>query len=168
MRTAFTTLTVVLCLGVAAVVPTVASAAGNPTQSQIPAAVRRAEGSRDLWATVNICNSRRYPDYLGVRGQMPSLGFPAWLSMRVQLLYYDHIKKSYVPVPSRGTKLIRLGRSSSGLQQAGALFQFAPHQPPLRAPAAGPDHGQHLRRPPGGRLQQSSALQRSAVPDHLS
>jgi hypothetical protein len=64
---------------------------------------------------------------------MPALGFAAWLSMDVKLLYYSSSDKRYVPVPTRGAKLVRLGRSSSGLQQSGALFQFSPHQPALKA-----------------------------------
>lgn len=112
---------------------TAQAAASNPSPSQIRAAVHRAERSTKLWATVNICNSRRYPDDLGIRGQMPALGFAAWLSMDVKLYYYSSSQKRYVPVPTRGTKLVRLGRSSSGLQQSGALFQFSPHQPALMA-----------------------------------
>lgn len=107
--------------------------AGNPSPTQIRAAVKRAEQSSSLWATVNICNSRRYPDDIGIRGQMPTLGFASWLSMDVKLYYYNSKQKRFIAVPAGGNKLIRLGRTSSGLQQSGAMFQFAPHQPPLRA-----------------------------------
>ena len=105
----------------------------NPSPSQIRTAVQHAEHSSSLWATVNICNSHHYPDDVGIRGQMPALGFAAWLSMDVKLLYYSSSDKRYVPVPTRGAKLVRLERSSSGLQQSGALFQFSPHQPALKA-----------------------------------
>ena len=106
----------------------------NPSPSQIRAAVQRAEKSTNLWATVNICNRPpHYTDDVGIRGQMPALGFAAWLSMDVKLLYYSSSAKRYVPVPTRGTKLVRLSRSSSGLQQGGAIFQFSPHQPALKA-----------------------------------
>jgi hypothetical protein len=108
--------------------------AKNPSPSQIRAALQGAEKSTNVWATVNICNRPpHYADDVGIRGQMPALGFAAWLSMDVKLLYYSHSAKRYVAVPTRGTKLVRLGRSSSGLQQGGALFQFSPHQPALKA-----------------------------------
>ncbi len=113
--------------------PAAAAAAPSPTAHQMQVAVLHAEHSKSLWATVNICNSRRYRDDLGIRGQMPALGFAAWLSMDVKLLYYSSSQKRYLPVPTRGTKLVRLGRSSTGLQQSGALFQFSPHQPSLMA-----------------------------------
>jgi hypothetical protein len=107
--------------------------AKNPTQAQIRSAVRRAERSTSLWATVNICDTKRYPNTIGVRGQMPSLGFPAWLSMNVQLYYFSPTEKRFLAVPKGGTKTVRLGRSSSGLEQDGATFAFAPPVGPLDA-----------------------------------
>jgi hypothetical protein len=106
--------------------------AGNPSPTRIRAAIKRAEQSSSLWATVNICNSRRYPDNIGIRGQMPTLGFASWLSMDVTLYYYSGTHKRFIAVTG-GSTLLRLGRDSSGLQQSGARFQFPPHQPPLKA-----------------------------------
>ncbi|MGI8507229.1 MAG: hypothetical protein ACR2MK_10610 [Solirubrobacteraceae bacterium] len=103
------------------------AAATNPTRAQIQRAVRRAEGSRSLWATVNICDTRRYPNTLGVRGQMPSLGFPAWLSMNIQLNSFSAKRGRFVRISGGGTTTIRLGRSSLGLQQDGATFAFKRH-----------------------------------------
>jgi hypothetical protein len=91
----------------------------NPTRTQIAKAIKQAEASESLWATVNICNSKRYPNAVGIRGQMPSLGFPAWLSMKIQLNWWSG--KQFVPAT---VKLVRLGRWSHGLQQGGARFDF--------------------------------------------
>ena len=99
----------------------------NPTQTQIARAIKQAEASKSLWATVNICSSKRYPGAVGIRGQTPALGFPAWLSMKIELNYWTG--KKFVP-DSHATKLVRLGRSSNGLQQGGARFNFG-HQPLL-------------------------------------
>jgi hypothetical protein len=107
-------------------------AATNPTPAQVAKAISGARRSKALWATVNICNSRRYPNTLGVRGQMPALGFPAWLSMRIALNYYSRQKKKFVPDPG-STKIIRLGRSRSGLLQGGAVYAFRPHPGLLNA-----------------------------------
>jgi hypothetical protein len=98
----------------------------NPTNAQIRTAVRQAERSKSLWATVNVCNSTPYPDTLGIRAQMPTLGFAAWLSIHIQLYYYDQQKKQFVAVTDGGYKLVRLGHKSTGLQQAGYLFSFKP------------------------------------------
>lgn len=122
-------------MSLAAAVPTapVAMAASrNPTPAQIDKAVARAKTARTLWATVNICNSSRYPNTIGIRGQMPSLGFPSWLSMQIQLNYYAKAKHRFVADPG-SVKTIRLGRSSSGLQQGGALYAFKPHAGLLQA-----------------------------------
>ncbi|MGH2866327.1 MAG: hypothetical protein ACRDNK_02000 [Solirubrobacteraceae bacterium] len=122
-------MTTVLAMVLSAVAPpamAVGSAAKDPTPAQISKAIRTAKRSKTLWATVNICDSRRHPHQLGIRGQMPSLGFPAWLSMRIQLNYYSRAHKKFVADPG-STKTIRLGRSRSGLQQGGAVYAFNPH-----------------------------------------
>jgi hypothetical protein len=101
-------------------------AAKNPTRPQIKAAIAKAERSKSLWATVNVCTSTSKQDTIGIRGQMPTLGFPAWLSMSIQLNYYSTTKKKFVPVTKSGQKLVRVGRVSTGLQQAGALYTYKP------------------------------------------
>ena len=45
-----------------------AAAATPPSAAQIGRAVRNAERSRALWATVNICDTAKYPHVIGVRG----------------------------------------------------------------------------------------------------
>jgi hypothetical protein len=104
-----------------------ASTNGSPTRSQIKKAVAQAEHSKSLWATVNICNGPSFPDTVGIRGQMPSLGFPARLSMDIQLNYFSTTEQRFLPLPVGGQRLLQLGRSSNRLQQGGALFSFNPH-----------------------------------------
>jgi hypothetical protein len=120
--------TTVLALGVAGM-GTAGSAqavSSNPSAAQIQRAVKRAEASKSLWATVNMCDIKVKGGYeIGVRGQMPALGFPAWLSMRVQLNYYSAKKARFVPAQHAST-LLRLGRFSHGLQQVGATFTYPP------------------------------------------
>ncbi|MEA2144947.1 MAG: hypothetical protein QOG59_534, partial [Solirubrobacteraceae bacterium] len=66
-----------------------AQAASGPSPTIISAAVAKARHSRDLWTTVNVCTPRPKPHTVGVRAQMPALGFRAWLSMQVQLDYWS-------------------------------------------------------------------------------
>jgi hypothetical protein len=119
----------------AALVTTVLAAAALATSPPAPAvavsaaklaaAVRQAERSPSLWATINICDSHTYPDTVGVRGQMPTLGVPASLSMVVQVDYWATGKRRFVPIQSKtATMALSLGRASSGLQQDGAVFPF--------------------------------------------
>jgi hypothetical protein len=51
--------------------------------------VAKAERSHGLWATINICNTRKHPDVFGIRGQIPALGFPASVKMTITPEYYS-------------------------------------------------------------------------------
>lgn len=95
----------------------------SPTAGQIRAAVRQAERSKHLWTTINICNTARYPLTLGIRGQMPALGFRASLYMDVRALYWSDSR--FIAVPTAAT-LIDLGPQTTGLRQGGVSFGFAP------------------------------------------
>jgi hypothetical protein len=100
----------------------------QPTPAQIGAAVLKAERSHDLWATVNICDSKRAPNTMGIRGQMPALGFKTELSMLIRLEYYRFKQRRWSPVPGV-MKVVPLGSFSSGLHQDGFSFSLIP--PPV-------------------------------------
>jgi hypothetical protein len=119
--------TTVLALGLPAgsIAATATQPVRDPTRGQVQTAIKRAERSKSLWATVNICNSNPRRDSIGIRGQMPTLGFAAWLSMDIELNNYSTAKKRFIP-DSSTEKLVRLGRLSTGLQQQGALYTFQP------------------------------------------
>ena len=111
-----------------------AGAAGTVGPKQVAKAVAVAERSRSLWATINVCSSRSEPDDLGVRGQMPTLGFPATLTMVVQVNYWSSTLKQFVAIKSAAASTtLKLGRVAMGLQQDGAVFPFSPHTGLLNA-----------------------------------
>jgi hypothetical protein len=121
-------------LAAAVLVTLAAAAAAAVGPRRIAAAVSKAERSPSLWATVNICSSRRDPDSLGIRGQMPTLGFPASLSMVIQVDYWSTATKRFVPIHSAAaTTTLSLGEQSTGLQQDGAIFPFKAHTGLLNA-----------------------------------
>ena len=108
---------------------------------------------------------------------MPALGFPAWLSMDVQINYYSASREPVRPRPRGGHKLIRLGRSSSGLQQGGATIRVQAAHRLLNATIdfiwrrSGKLLGTrapHHSRAPRRRLRQPAALQRGHLQDPLS
>jgi hypothetical protein len=144
-------------LAAALLVALSASTAAAVGPRRIAAAVARAEHSSSLWATVNICSSRKDPDSLGIRGQMPTLGFPALLSMMIQVDYWSTAMKRFVPIQSAtATTTLPLGRQSTGLQQDGAIFPFRAHTGRLNATVtftwrrAGKVLGQTTRRTTAG------------------
>ncbi len=100
-----------------------------PTPQQVAAAVQRAERSQDLWATVNVCNTRRHPNTIGIRGQEPALGFASQLRMRFGVEYWTG--NAFTPL--RGLEeSVALGSPGSGVHQSGAMFTFKPRAGTLR------------------------------------
>src|SRR5579875_3665988 len=104
---------------------TSASSTKPPTAEQLSTAVRAAEQSHTVWATVDICNTRLYPHTIGIRGQMPALGFSSQLSMTFQVDYWAGAKRGFVPDP-HVSKTAVLGTFSTGLHQRGYNFRFDP------------------------------------------
>jgi hypothetical protein len=89
--------------------------------------VSRAEGSSSLWATINVCEprGRGRGGEVGVRGQMPALGFAATLRMTVQLGFWSGRQERFVPIHgAHATSSLSLGSPSSGLQQDGVMYRF--------------------------------------------
>jgi hypothetical protein len=125
MRPSFATIATVGALSaLAALAPAAASARAattTPTRAQIRAAIRAAERSPKLWATVNVCDA----PWFGIRGEIPALGFAANLSMTIQVDYWNAAKKRFVPL--RGvSKTVSMGTLTSDLHQAGSSWRFKP------------------------------------------
>jgi hypothetical protein len=98
----------------------------GPTPAQIQAAVTDAESSAYLWETVNECQAKGAGGSIGIRGQMPALGFAATLSMTIQLRQYDKATDGYTAFTGgTGTRTLALGRFASHLHQSGAVFPFS-------------------------------------------
>jgi hypothetical protein len=95
-----------------------AVAAGPRAQHPRDAATHAPYRSRELWATINICNPKGAPDVVGVRGSMPGDGQPKdMMYMRFRLEYYD----------AKAAKWRELEHSDSGLLPvgtAGAIRQY--------------------------------------------
>jgi hypothetical protein len=124
-----------LLVVVLAVVATPAlGASAGPTPNQIKSAVHSAERSKRLWATINVCDTRRHPHTIGIRGEVPALGFAATISISIGVDFWSKADKRFEP--ARGaTKTIKVGPISHGIHQRGILFQFAPHTGRLRGTA---------------------------------
>lgn len=101
---------------------------GPTLQQQIKAAVAKAERSPDLWATVNKCQSPNpidsTNDLVGIRGQMPSLGIAATMSISVSVSYWNYTDNQFEPANASST--LSLGTAAHGAHQGGLDFKFAP------------------------------------------
>jgi hypothetical protein len=103
------------------------ASAKAPSAGQIQKAVRTAERSSSLWATINVCETKtaKRGNLLGVRGQMPTLGFDARLTMAIHVETWSSARQRFVAIPAKtATSSVSLGTQSNGLQQAGAEFGF--------------------------------------------
>jgi hypothetical protein len=100
----------------------------KPTKAEINAAVKRAKRSHKLWATVNICDTAAHSNVLGIRGQVPALGFATSMSMLVQVDYYVAADGRFEPDTSVPPVRVPLGKKpeATGLWQGGLTFTFTP------------------------------------------
>jgi hypothetical protein len=102
----------------------------GPTAAQIRKAVANAERSKMLWATVNVCQTKgkraAKGGNIGVRGQMPTLGFASTLSLTIQLNRYSAASKSFVAISDPTAKrTVSPGTFAKDLHQAGEVFPFS-------------------------------------------
>jgi hypothetical protein len=82
--------------------------------------------SRQLWATVDICNPSDQPNYVGIRGSMPSDGHPHdTMFMRFRVQYLDNTTKKWADL-TQGADSGFLAVGSGAPRQAGRSFQFVP------------------------------------------
>jgi hypothetical protein len=97
--------------------------------SALAAPTARAAGSvlqsRQLWATINICNPKDQPDIVGVRGSMPSDGRAhdtMYMSFRLQ--YLSSTTKHWADLAGTTPSFIAVGRGTA--RQGGQSFQLMP------------------------------------------
>ena len=69
--------------------------------------------SRELWATIDVCNAPKQPDTVGIRGSMPGDGKPAdKLYMSFGLEYLDAVNQ-WAALPSASSGWVLVGAGSS-------------------------------------------------------
>lgn len=110
------------------------ASAAAPSASQVRKAVSQAERSEQLWATINICNTRHHPNTVGIRGQMPALGFSSSISISFSVDFWNPKTKRFKADPG-AKRLIHLGSPSTGVHQQGVSFKFDPHAGRFRGSA---------------------------------
>ena len=94
--------------------------------------------AEDVWATINVCDTRKRPDTIGIRGSMPGLGDrQSRLFMRFRVQYLGQPAGTWEDVERDGDSgWLALGRSKRRVVESGQNFQFVP-------PAGGGAHRLH-------------------------
>jgi hypothetical protein len=101
----------------------------GPSAARIHRAIARAQHSNALWATVNVCHVKGRAGAkggsIGVRGQMPTLGFAATLSMKIQLNQWSSKNKAFGALSyATARTTVSPGTFARNLHQDGAVFPF--------------------------------------------
>ncbi len=98
--------------------------------SAAPASAADPRKSRHLWATVNVCDTERNPDTIGIRGSMPGSGRKGetmWMRFRVQYFSRSEGIWHNFTVKGADSGAIRVGRHARyRARQSGYMFPFEP------------------------------------------
>jgi hypothetical protein len=88
-----------------------------------------ATDPKPAWATVNICDTEKSPNGLGVRASMPGNGRDELMFMRFTSQYWSPSREEWVTVPGGGTsRWVYAGLARYAARQTGWTFFF--DQPP--------------------------------------
>lgn len=80
---------------------------------------------KDLWATVNACDSPSFPDRVGVRAALPGDGTGKRMYARFRLQYHSALHGAWLPVAGGSSPKFFLG-SARRDRQAGYTFRVSP------------------------------------------
>jgi hypothetical protein len=77
-----------------------------------------------LWATVNVCDTERSPDAMGIRASMPGNGKRQQMYMRFSAQWYSGRTERWLDVPGAVSPWQRAGSARYVARQAGYTFEF--------------------------------------------
>jgi hypothetical protein len=91
------------------------------------APVGAATTPKDLWATVNLCDTAIHDNMMGVRASMPGDAAHTKMYMRFAAQYYDRSNQLWSEVQGSGvSKWVFVGSGDYARRQAGYTFAFDP------------------------------------------
>jgi hypothetical protein len=116
--------------------PTLTTDAGQGGGDLMVAAARSkqkrsdaGEKVRPFWATVNVCDTEKSPNALGVRTSVPGNGSKERIFARYTAQWWSGAKQKWLTVSGSGvTDWVLLGSADMSSRQAGWTFRFV--QPP--------------------------------------
>jgi hypothetical protein len=82
-----------------------------------------AKPVRNLWATVNRCDTPTSPNTVGVRASMPGTKGRRRLYMRFRIQFWSATRQSFVATDS-SSRWLRVGDGRAAATQSGFNFQF--------------------------------------------
>lgn len=114
-------------LATSALVAALLAAAAAPAGAS-PARAGSVLTSKLLWATVDVCDTAKHPDTIGVRGSMPgSLVDGERMFLRIRVQYLSRVDDAWHNImKGADSGWIALGSARHRVRQAGADFAFVP------------------------------------------
>ena len=101
--------------------------AATPAKGKLAAASSALLRSRQLWATIDVCNPFDQPDMIGIRGSMPGDGTPRdAMYMRFRLEYLLAATKRWMPLATGVEPVYVSVGTAKSARQAGRSFQLVP------------------------------------------
>jgi hypothetical protein len=84
--------------------------------------------SRHLWATVNVCDTLKNPDAIGIRASMPGAPNPREeMYMRFRVQYFSSADGLWHNITKGGNSgFVSVGPAKYKARQAGRIFEFDP------------------------------------------
>jgi hypothetical protein len=111
-------------------VPDIAVSEPQPVTTGPSYGIARASSTPELWATVNICDTKAAPDSMGIRASMPGNGTKQRMYMRFSAQYWSRSLQDWAPVSGTGTSpWVFAGSAEFARRQAGWTFEFAAPPP---------------------------------------
>ena len=88
----------------------------------------RTSDERALWATVNVCDTLRHPDAIGIRGSMPGAdNTREQMYMRFKVQFFNARRQEWHNIARGGDSgFVPVGPARYKARQAGQVFTFAP------------------------------------------
>lgn len=83
-----------------------------------------ASASRDLWATVNTCDTFASPDAMGLRASMPGNGTGQRMYMRFSAQWYSGMQAKWLDIAGGKSPWVYAGSARYKARQAGWSFDF--------------------------------------------
>ena len=120
------------CIPLLALLTLLAPAAASARPQRTPHAkgassLRALLRSRELWATIDVCNTAKQPDTVGVRGSMPGDGHAHdQMSMSFHLEYLNAVNQ-WVELEGSGSSAFIAVGSAGASRQGGSSFTLKPH-----------------------------------------
>jgi hypothetical protein len=109
------------------------AAAPVPAAAPPPASGHSLYASRELWATVDVCNPKDQPNTIGIRGSMPTDGHKGdTMFMRFRVQYVEAKTKKWVYVAKGADSGFQPVASTTTASQSGRNFQLVPSAGPFR------------------------------------